>query len=79
MKKTYIEILELLLERVDDMINQYDCDNQYDIHLINLRFDIKQMLLTLKKQKTKITNKQINYIVDLKLRVNKRSDKNEKV
>lgn len=79
MKKTYIEILELLLEKVDDMINQYDCDNQYDIHLIDLRFDIKQMLLTLKKQKTKITNNQVNYIVDLKLRVNKRSDKNEKV
>ena len=79
MKKTYIEILELLLEKVDDMINQYDCDNQYDINLINLRLDIKHMLLTLKKQKTKITNDQVNYIVDLKLRVNKRSDKNEKV
>ena len=62
MKKIYIEILELILERVDSRL---------DDTLINLRFDVKQMLLRLKKQKTKITNQQVQDITDFKLRLNK--------
>lgn len=67
MKKTYIEILELMLERIDNHTTAWDVD----LRFLDLRFDINQMLLKLKKQKTKITNQQVQDIVDLKLRLEK--------
>lgn len=67
MKQTYIEILELMLERIDNHTTAWDVD----LRFLDLRFDINQMLLKLKKQKTKMTNQQVQDITDFKLRLNK--------
>lgn len=56
MKKTYIQLLETMLEIIDIRL---------DDDLIDLRFEVKQMLLTIKRQKTRVTKKQVNYITDL--------------
>lgn len=67
MKKIYIEILELMIERIDNHTTAWDVD----LRFLDLRFDINQMLLKLKKQKTKMTNQQVQDITDFKLRLNK--------